>query len=100
MPNECSLRPNVKDRQEKRLNACAIAFGDENKNRITDMSNVTGEGLRTVWPMDPVSDSHFDQRVSIVDSDLDSDSGLSMRTQYHDTPHVKDRSTLPPSTRC
>ena len=85
MSHGYSLRPNVKGRMDKRLNAYVAAFGEENKNNITAAPSETGEGIRLIFDrersLEPVPGGPIEQGYTntsedvIIIDDSDSDSG-------------------------
>ena len=85
MSHGYSLRPNVKGRMDKRLNAYVAAFGEENKNNIVAAPSETGQGIRLIFDrersLEPVPGGPIEQGYTntsedvIIIDDSDSDSG-------------------------
>ncbi|KAI9462786.1 hypothetical protein BJY52DRAFT_1255141 [Lactarius psammicola] len=116
MSHGYSLRPNVKGRMEKRLNAYVAAFGEENKNNIVAAPSETGEGIRLVFdrerslepvPGGPIEQGHTNtsEDVIIIDdsdsdsgADCDSDSGSESDTSESSSPQTPHRAHFEPTS--
>jgi hypothetical protein len=102
MSHGYSLRPNVKGRMDRRLNAYVAAFGEENKNNIVAAPSETGEGIRLIFdrehslepvPGGPIEQGYTNTSEDVIiiddsdsDADSDSDSGSESDTSSPQTP--------------